>query len=135
MKITESLDLINQSEQVLGQQFYAELSRRFPEAAKLFDGVNMERQGALFTMQLMIIVAYYQHKTPTPGMYLQVLGTRHRHRGVPVEMYPKFCDVLLDVLGVFLEDNWDDSLAEEWRKAIHDAVEKMLEGYDRRYHV
>ena len=135
MNITESLDRIHQSEQVLGQQFYAELAIRFPEAAKLFEGVNMEYQGALFTMQLATMVAYHRHKTKAPGLYLQVLGTRHKSRGVPVEMYPQFCEILLDVLATFFRDDWDDSLAEEWRTAIQDAAAKMLEGYEHRYHV
>lgn len=135
MDIEQSLDRIHQSDKMFGQRFYAELGVRLPEAASLFEGVNMDHQGALFTMQLAAMVAYYRHRSPAPGLYLQVLGTRHKDRGVPVEWYSQFCEILLDVLATFLQDHWDESLEDAWRSAIRDAAEKMLEGYDQRYHV
>jgi hemoglobin-like flavoprotein len=86
-------------------------------------------------MQLSVIVAYYRHKSRAPGLYLQVLGTRHKDRGVPAEMYEPFCEILLEVMATFFGDDWDDDLAQQWRIAVEEAANKMREGYDQRFHV
>ena len=135
MDIAESLDRIHQSNGVLGYDFYAQLFKRHPDISSLFAGVDMQQQGALFTMQMSAIVAYHKYKSPAPGLYLQVLGTRHKMRGIAPETYPLFCDVLIEILADFFGHDWDDALAEQWRSAIQSAADKMLEGYEHDYHV
>ena len=135
MDIKESVDRIHEADGILGRSFYAKFFQRCPDAVKFFEGVDLDRQGALLTMQLMVIMANYKYGTPAPALYLQVLGTRHKGRGIPTEMYPSFAEVLLETLAEFLHEDWDEQLKDEWRSAIEAAAAKMLEGYEQKFRV
>ena len=77
----------------------------------------------------------YPHTLPAVDAYLQILGTKHKRRGIPREAYQPFRDVLLETLGRSFGPVWDDNLAAQWRDALDVATEKMLEGYEKDFHV
>ena len=133
MDIKSSLDRILQSKKSLGVEFYRLLFERHPHLQTHFDNVDVSRQAILLTMQLSVIQVYYTTRSPAAEKYLQVLGTKHRDWGVPMEEFPQFCETLLDALESFHEDVWNDRLREQWRDAIELATQKMFEGYDQRY--
>jgi hemoglobin-like flavoprotein len=135
MDIQQSIDRIHQSQQTIGDLFYDVFLRRHPEVQVYFQGVDMQRQAVLLTMQLSIVAIYYQHRTPAAEMYLRILGTKHNDRRVPREQYPKFREVLLETLEHFHGGDWNPELATQWKTAIDMAAEKMFEGYEQRFHM
>ena len=135
MDLRESIHRIHQCERVFGKRFYEHFFSVHPAARRYFRDTNMERQAVVFTMQLMVIEAFYENGTPTAEQYLQVLGTTHQERGVPVELYGGFRDCLLEMLKEFHGEDWDERLESEWTEALELAIGKMAEGYERRFHV
>ncbi len=135
MDLRESIHRIHAGEDVFGKRFYDHFFRVHPDARRYFRDTNMQRQAVVFTMQLMVIEAFQHNGTPTAEQYLQVLGTTHQERGVPLELYDGFRDCLLEVLAEFHGKDWDPVLESEWRQAMDRAIDKMAEGYVRRFHV
>lgn len=135
MDLRESVHQIHQCKDVFGKRFYEYFLGKYPDAGKYFSNVNMARQAIVFTMQLTVIEAHHTNGTPTAEQYLRVLGTIHQERGIPLDLYHGFRECLVDQLKEFHGEQWDDDLARQWVQAIDGAVEKMAEGYARRYHV
>ena len=129
MDMHGSLQRILASKQIIGDLFYEALLLRHPEIRPYFEGIDLRRQAVLLTMQLTVIDGYHLYRSPAAGRYLQYLGTKHRDRGVPQDLYGPFRDTLLEVLQRFLEDDWTEGLAEEWKTAIDGAAAVMFEGY------
>jgi len=132
MNLNTSLDRILQSDDKFGDLFYDIFFERYPEAKQYFDGTNMQRQSLVLTMSLKLMGEYHAKGYTAIEHYLQHLGTHHSDRGVPREIYPKWCDALLAALDQFHGDDWDDALAEEWRHAVDATSKAMFDGYDRR---
>ena len=86
-------------------------------------------------MQLSVIEAFYVRESEAAAMYLQLLGTKHKDRGIPEDAFPRFCAVLLDALRQFHGPDWTDELARQWREGIDSSTKKMLEGYQNRFHI
>jgi hemoglobin-like flavoprotein len=129
MDMHESLQRILASKQVLGDAFYEALFARHPEFRPHFEGLDLRRQAVLLTMELAVIDSYHRLRSPSARLYLQYLGTKHRERGIPRELYGPFRDTLLEVLLRFLGQGWTEGLAAEWKTAIDDASAVMFEGY------
>ena len=129
MKITDSLDRILSAEQIFGQRFYDQLLRLHPEVRHFFQNVNMNRQAIRFTALLTLIESNYRQRNVLASQYLRALGTSHNSMDIPCEVYPQFRDVLLDALANFEDGHWDDELAEQWRTAIEQAIQVMLDQY------
>jgi hemoglobin-like flavoprotein len=129
MDLHESVDRVLQSRELLGHTFYDVFFRRHPEVQRHFIGVNLVRQGVLLTMALVVIEQYYANAYPATRRYLQLLGAKHRERGIPTESYGSFRDALLETLALFHSDEWTPQLAGQWRAAIDKAAEAMIEGY------
>jgi hemoglobin-like flavoprotein len=115
--------------------FYARLFAQHPELEQHFRNTSIQHQAAILTMELSVIEAFYVRKSEAAGMYLQLLGTKHKGRGIPEEAYPHFRDALLESLEQFHGADWSENLACEWGKSIDLSIKKMMEGYGQRFHV
>ena len=72
---------------------------------------------------------------PAVEQYLRYLGTRHRKVGIPPELFPKFCDMLVATVAEYLGEAWDEELEGQWRTALAGATAIMLEGYGQDHYV
>lgn len=115
--------------------FYKRLFARHPDLQEHFRDTTIHHQAAILTMQLSVIEAFYAGRSDAAAMYLQLLGTKHKDRGIPAEAYPFFRDVLLESLEQFHGEDWSEDLGRQWRESIDLSVEKMLEGYKERFRV
>jgi hemoglobin-like flavoprotein len=97
--------------------------------------VNIRHQAVLLTMALLVMERHSAYLYPATEMYLNYLGTKHRNRGIPPALYPKFRDALLATLERFHANDWNPHLATQWRQAIDHATESMLKGYQQPFHV
>src|SRR5205814_187464 len=134
MDIHDSLHRILEHEADLANLFYDAFLER-PGVREHFHGVDVRRQAVLLTMALMVIERQHQHPYSATNLYLKYLGTRHRDRKIPVELFPVFRDVLLATLERFHGADWDAGLAGQWRAAIDGATARMREGYGTRFTV
>jgi hemoglobin-like flavoprotein len=135
MDMHESLQRILASKQVIGDAFYEALLARHPEFGPYFEGIDLRRQAVVLTMQLTVIDGYHRLGSPPARLYLQYLGTKHHSLGIPQELYGSFRDTLLEVLQRFLEGDWTEELAREWKTAIDGASAVMFEGYSKHFMV
>ena len=135
MNISESIDRILSSSDLLGAAFYEEFFGRHRGVEQYFEGIHMPRQAAVLTMSLVVIERYYSFPYPATVQYLRYLGTQHSDRRIPPHLYPKWRDAMLATLSKFHGDDWDGQLEAEWSDAIDRATEVILEGYEERFHV
>jgi hemoglobin-like flavoprotein len=135
MDMHQSFERILASKQVIGDLFYEALFTRHPEIRPFFEGIDLRRQAVLLTMELSVIDAFHRFRNGPARLYLQYLGTKHHHRGIPLELYSPFRDTMLEVLQRFLEGDWTEELATEWKTAIDDASAVMFEGYSKHFTV
>ena len=131
MDIQESIQRVLRAKAIFGSLFYATLFQRHPSLKLFFQGVDMDQQAVLLTMQLNALGQCYPESLPAVDAYLQILGAKHKRKGVPREAYQPFCDILLETLARCLSPDWDENLAAQWRDAIMAASQKMLEGYEQ----
>jgi hemoglobin-like flavoprotein len=110
--------------------FYQIFLTQHPEAQPYFEGVDLQRQGVLLTMALVVVEQYYSNPFPATANYLRYLGSRHHDRKIPLPLYAKWTDAMLQTLKQFHGDDWDDHLAQQWSEAIEQAIKRMSEGYD-----
>ena len=135
MDLHESLQRILASKQVIGDSFYEALLARYPEFGPHFEDIDLRRQAVLLTMQLTVVESYRRLRSLPVRLYLQYLGTKHHSLGIPRELYGPFRDTLLGVLQRFLEDEWTEELASEWKTAIDEASAVMFEGNEKQFTV
>ena len=90
MDIQESIKTVLSMRTIFGKLFYDALFERYPESKKFFEGVDIHKQAVLLTMQLMAIGQCYPHTLPAADAYLQMLGTRHKQKGIPRGSYLPF---------------------------------------------
>lgn len=129
MTLEESLaDLLSQKKPVV-RAFYDRFLADVPEAARLFEGVDLKQQSLMLTMSLIVVEAHARNDFASTLHYLHVLGDRHREWGVPQEVFPKFRDCLIETLAEWHNSDWSADLEDAWRKAIDRAIIAMLEGY------
>ena len=132
MNLEASVDLILSQESLMTDRFYEVLFEHNPETRQYFDGTDMKVQSIMLTMTLGAIKQHPDLSTAVQK-YLRILGTKHNRKDVPREAYPKFLSALLFTLEEFHGDDWDETLAGQWRAAFHDMVKLMLEGYEQRF--
>ncbi len=134
MDFQESVNRVLNSDRIVTDGFYDALIGRYPEYGRFFTETNLAQQAAMLQMALIAVRHAPNLKIPAQE-YLRVLGTRHRRREVPKELYSGFVEVLVDKLGEFHGPDWSESLADQWREALDRAVEYMFEGYEKDFHV
>jgi hemoglobin-like flavoprotein len=135
MLISDSLDRILKERTLLTKPFYDRLFKECPQFILFFSSSNFAVQPLMLMVALQAIVSYFHGNYPPIGEYLRYLGTRHRRLSVSREDLSQFCDVLIATVQDFHGDDWDENLANDWRKALAMARERMLEGYDQDFHV
>lgn len=134
MEIQQSLETILQRQDELVHLFYDGFLKNYPEIRRYFVGVDLQRQGVLLTMSIMVMVHHYTHRYPATAAYLRVLGHQHHaRRGIPASTFPGFRACLLESLAQFHGDDWTEPLAAQWGEAIDIASALMLEGYQAQY--
>ncbi len=91
----------------------------------------MKRQAVMLSMALLLVEHHYLHRFPVTESYIKVLGHTHAHRrGVPAETYGPFRDCLLETIAEVQKDDWDETLAAQWRDALDLTIATMLQGYE-----
>ena len=134
LDIRESIDRIFSQKTRLTDRFYEVFLDRYPEVKPYFEGADLEAQSVMLTMALGAVREHPEIKNAFRE-YLRVLGTKHKRKGIPKELYPKFLEALLATLEEFHGDDWDENLARQWTDAVQDASELMFEGYGERFHI
>ncbi len=132
MDINKSLHQILQAKDSLAKMFYDHFLERYPEVRQYFSKVDFKRQRILLTTALMVIERYHAHPTPAVEQYLQYLGTKHHEIGIPRAAYGKWTVAMLETMQKFHGADWSAELEQQWRSAIEQARELMLQGYDER---
>lgn len=127
MKLSESVEHVVSNESFALSGFYDRLFERYPEFEPFFSESNLQRQTAMLTMALIGVKQYPVLNAPARS-YLEVVGSRHRSRGIPRELYDKFVEVLVEVVGEFHGDQWSESLQTQWTDALNLAVSMMHQG-------
>jgi hemoglobin-like flavoprotein len=129
MTLEESLtDPLSQKKPVF-RAFYDRFLADVPEAARLFEGVDLKQQSLMLTMGLIVVEAHAKNDFASTQHYLHVLGDRHQEWGVPQELFWKFRDCLIETLAEWHDSDWSADLEDSWGKAIDRAIIAMLEGY------
>jgi hemoglobin-like flavoprotein len=131
----QSLHHILERRDSLADLFYLVFLDRYPDVRRHFEGVDLKHQGALLTMALMVIERHYTHSYAATELYLQYLGTKHKTRGIPIDLYPPFADAMLASLERFHGKDWSPELARQWQEALDKALETMILGYENHCHV
>jgi hemoglobin-like flavoprotein len=135
MDIQESVHRILARRECLADLFYLVFLDRYPEVRHHFEGVNLKYQAVLLTTALLVIQCHAMGSYPATTAYLRYLGSKHRARNIPPELYPPFRDALRTTLARFHSKDWDAGLAGQWRAALDKAVATMLEGYQQHFTV
>jgi len=135
MNISESIDAILASDEVIGEQFYRVFLELYPEVQEHFHGVNMMRQAALLTTALIIVESFASSPHRATEEYLKYLGSKHERLHIPKEHYALWMDAMLRSLSTFHGDDWNDDLAAEWRQAFESTIACMFEGYGQHIQV
>lgn len=133
MQLDESLQRVLADKELVIREFYQRFLSRQPDAARLFVGVDMEKQALMLTMALIVVEAHSRSSYPAVEHYLHVLGDRHREAGVSRELFGPFRDCLIDTIRSCQADDWDDSLTEAWKAALDRATQTMFQGYEGEY--
>lgn len=130
MDLAASLhEILQRPRDRLGDIFYTIFHEQYPEVQSYFVGVNLRVQATMLMNALQIVVAHRNCRHAATAEYLKILGHRHFERGIPADLYPKFCDALLASLAKFHAADWNPALADAWRQALDQAVQAMLAGY------
>jgi hemoglobin-like flavoprotein len=132
VEIQDSLKRILHSEQVFGAMFYEVFFERCPEAKDYFLETDMKRQALVLTMALTLVEQHYNNEFTAVEQYLQHIGYKHADRDIPKALYVPWRDAMMVALEKFLDGNWSEHLAEQWRDAIESVTETMFRGYDER---
>lgn len=133
MNITESLDSILGSRDLLGDIFYPEFFEAYPHLRSYFADVNMKRQSVLLTNALTVIRQFYVSSYPAVEQYLRYLGSKHHDLKVPPDSYDLWKQTMLVTLERFHGADWSAELAGEWQRAIEQAAAVMVAGYEHRF--
>lgn len=129
MKIQDSMERILREDAVVTDLFYEIFLDRYPDVRRYFQKVDLHYQAVVLKNALLMIQLKFTHQYPATTQYLRVLGHRHSERGIHHDLYLDWRDCLLDTLERFHADDWNDVLESEWRAAIEEAIDCMIEGY------
>ena len=130
MDIAESLEKVYSSTSLLGTNFYERFFAECPEAKKFFQDVDMDRQAVVVTMALTLVEQYHVSPFPPTAAYFRYLGTDHRDRGIPREMYEPWTLSMLKTLAELHGDDWSNELEQQWERGLQAAIKQMFIGYD-----
>lgn len=131
MDISESLDRILHARDRLGKQFYDHFLTTHPEVRHHFENVDFNRQRVSLVTALMVIERLHSSPAAAVEEYLKYLGVKHREMDISKEEYPKWIEAMISTMAQFHGDAWTPDLEKQWRDAIGEATEQMLNGYEQ----
>jgi hemoglobin-like flavoprotein len=127
--ISESIQHIVNRDEIVTDLFYDIFLDRHPEVRHFFVNVNLNQQAVVLRMTLLLIEQYYRQENSALRHYLQLVGARHKERGIPSALFPNFRDCLLETLERFHGRDWNAGLKSQWSTAIDGACDAMRSGY------
>lgn len=130
MDITQSIETILESKELLGGKFYNRFFLECPHLKQYFVGVDMKRQSAMLTSAIVLVETFYSKKASGLSPYLQLLGKDHAARGISRDDFTDWTESMLSTLAEFHGNDWSIPLEREWYAAIKKSVKVMLEAYD-----
>ncbi|MDC0936226.1 globin [Pirellulales bacterium] len=130
MDISESLERVYSSTELLGSKFYKQFFMDCPEAKRFFAKVNMDRQAVVVTMALTLVKQYYVSPFAPSEAYFRYLGTQHRDWGIPQEMFEPWTTSMLKTLADLHGDDWSEQLQQQWESGLKAAIAQMFVGYE-----
>jgi len=110
----------------LAVTFYQLLFSRYPHLRGLFPN-DMRHQHLKLTHMLVWMVTHLEDRNAILPAF-KALGQRHAKYGARVEHFPIVRDTLIDAMGTIASDEWNDSLAEDWRLTLDLIARHMLSG-------
>lgn len=114
-QVQQSYAILKPNAEDFGNQFYANLFKHVPDAAKLFPPSNPHQ-----TIKLMLFLETginTLHEIEKVAPLLRDLGERHVHYGVVESHYVVAEDALVDTLKQYLGDDFSAELETAWRHA------------------
>jgi len=130
MNISESVDAILQNGDLIGGHFYDLFFEEFPDSEHFFAGVDMDRQAAVLTSALVLVESIYSKSSPALVPYLEHLGKLHQKREIYHRDYSQWLTAMLKTLENFHGEDWNETLNEQWRDALQQAIDMMLSSYE-----
>lgn len=127
-------ELIEQSWNAIGERrgemiaaFYERLFLRYPRYRALFPrDMGRQRQKMLETLAL---IAAQADAPALVRLHLKKVGARHAALSLTPLDFARFRTVLLEVLGEYAGESWDQACAEAWTQAFDQVVVPcMLQG-------
>ena len=129
MDISQSIEVILESEDLVGGRFYKRFFQDCPHLKQYFVGVDMDRQSAMLTSAIVLVETVYSKNGSGLSPYLKLLGRDHEKRGITRDDFTDWTESMLRTLAEFHGDDWSMPLEREWHAAITKSVKIMLEAY------
>lgn len=114
--LQDSLQAVAPRGAELTERFYAILFERYPQVKPLFEGLEMQAQGARLLDSIVTIVSNVE-KTDVLIPYLQKLGVRHVEYGAVAAHYDAVGECLLAALAEIAGEVWNDEFQSAWTEA------------------
>jgi hemoglobin-like flavoprotein len=130
MDISSSIRALFAHDELIIKRFYTRFFERDERVREMFRDVDMNRQAIMLTTALNVVELNYTGDLSATKKFLKMLGREHALMHAPKELYPIFCDCLLETLAEFHGSDWDVALEKQWRGAIERAFAVMFEAYD-----
>ena len=125
--IRESFGAIRPHVDEVLEKFYSTLFKKYPQAAPLFDKVDMEQQRKALAGSLAKVIDNLEDPSFISPL-LQKLGARHVAYGTQPEHFAWVGEALLSTLAYYFEAQWTEEMKEEWTKLYTIAAEQMQMG-------
>lgn len=129
MNISESINSILATEDLVGGKFYDRFFKECPHLKQYFKGVDMDRQSAMLTSAIVLVESVYSKNEMGLSPYLRLLGKDHEERGISADDFTDWTESMLRTLAEFHGQDWSMDLEREWHRAIIKSIKIMLEGY------
>lgn len=130
MDISESIDQILRTGDLMSGRFYERFFTECPHLKAFFANVNMERQATMLTSAIVLVEMYYSKDADGLTPYLKLLGKQHEDRGIAREDFDDWTKSMIRTLEQFHGEHWNAELEAQWREAIGTSVKMMLQGYE-----
>jgi hemoglobin-like flavoprotein len=125
--IRESFEQVKPIADEVVSFFYQTLFTQYPEAKKIFEKVDMDKQKKQLIQSLVKIVNGLDD-LDSLSQYLRSMGSRHVTYGVEENHYAMVGKSLVTTFRYFFGQDWTLELEDQWILAIGFIADEMLEG-------
>ena len=122
--ITESLELIAETNEDPSVPFYAEFFRRHPETRKLFSKYSESAQMRMFNATVTSVIERLEGARWVDSV-LATYRVDHHAFEVEPKMYDWYVDCMLDVFRNLSDERWRSDYDLAWRRALAPVLEQM----------